>query len=100
MDHNLLAASASILLALALAYVPGLAPRFDKLSGPSKRLAVLVCLVVIAAGSQALACYPPLASLVPGLACTPMSVGGTVSAFVSALVANQGTYVLAVEGVK
>ena len=100
MNVNILSSSAAVLLSLVLAYVPGLAPRFDKLSSASKSLVVAICLLLIAAGSQVMACTPQLAAFVPDLDCTPLSVGGTISAFIAALVANQGTYVLAVQGKK
>ena len=96
MTPETLSATAGALLALALAYVPGLAPKFAALSSVTKRLVVAVCLLAVAAASLALSCYAPFAALVPGLACSTTGAGDMIAAFIAALVANQGTYLLAV----
>jgi len=97
MTTEALSAAAGLALALGLAYIPGLAPRFQALPGVQKRLAVALLLLAIAGGAQATACYAPLAALAGSLTCTPTSVSGLLSSFVAALAANQGTYLLAVK---
>jgi hypothetical protein len=99
MSPDTLSALAGLLLALALAYVPGLAPRWRALPGDHKRLALAGLLALVTLGSFALACVPPLAVLRPpsfGVACAAPDLNALLSAFVLALVANQGAYVLAV----
>jgi hypothetical protein len=99
MTPNTLSALAAMLLSLALAYVPGLAPRWRALPGDHKRLLLAGALALVAGGSYALACVPQFVVFRPaafGLACTQPDLNSLLSAFVLALVANQGTYVLAV----
>jgi hypothetical protein len=99
MTPDTLSALAAVLLSLALAYVPGLAPRWRALPGDHKRLLLAGALALITGGSFALACVPQLAVLRPAsfaIACAQPDLNGLLSAFVLALVANQGAYVLAV----
>src|SRR5262245_44791517 len=99
MTPETLSALAGLLLSLALAYVPGLAPRWTALPGDHKRLVLAAALATITAASFSLACLPELVVLRPssfGLTCTQPDLNALLTAFVLALVANQGTYLLAV----
>ncbi len=100
MTPDTLSALAAALLALALAYVPGLAPRWRALPGDRKRLLLAGALALITGGSFALACVSQLSVFRPSsfvLTCSQPDLNGLLSAFVLALVANQGAYVLAVQ---
>jgi hypothetical protein len=93
-----LSAAAGILLSLALAYVPGLAPAFERLQPLQKRLALLAALLAVAAGALGLACTPELAPILPGglAECSTLGAARLAAAFIAALVANQAAYGVAV----
>lgn len=95
-------AAAGIALSLALAYVPGLAPWFNRLAPLQKRLVLLGALALVSAGSLLLACTPQLDKLLPpGLVqCSNIGAAELVAAFIAALVANQAAYNVAVRRTK
>ncbi len=90
MDANTLSATAGILLSLIFAYVPGVSKWFEALDGLYKRLVMAGALVLVSAGSVALSCW----GIVPGVSCDQAGVIELVKAFISALVANQATFVI------
>jgi hypothetical protein len=94
MNAQTLSAIAGALLSLALAYIPGLRDWFGKQTGDVKRLVTAVLLLLVAAGSYGLAC----AGWTTRIACDEAGLQSIVESFLAALVANQGTYSIAVSG--
>jgi hypothetical protein len=94
MNAETLSAGAGILLSLAFSYGPGLAPRFAQLDPTTKRLVMAGALLVVALGAFGLSC----AGVVDAASCTQQGGWALVSAFVSALVANQATYLISPKG--
>ena len=90
MTSDQLSAIAGILLSLVFSYVPGLKDWYDKQDGTRKRLIMAGALLVVAAGVFALSC----ANWLTIATCDNAGVMGLVGAFVSALVANQATYLI------
>lgn len=90
MTAEQLSAIAGVILSLAFSYLPGLAPRFDKLEPTVKRLVMALLLLVVAAGAFELSC----AGVVDAATCTQASAWSMVNVFVAALVANQATYLI------
>ena len=94
MTSDQLVAIAGVILSLLMAYVPKLNEWYAALSGPAKRLLMAGLLFVVAAGAFGLSCWP--AAEVSWFTCTKKDAIGLVWLFLEALVANQGTYLLAV----
>jgi len=83
-------------LALIVAYVPGFKGWFDALDGVYKRLAMAVGLIVVAAAVFGLTCAGLAAQFGWQLTCDTAGAIGFVQVLLSALVANQGAYLLLV----
>jgi hypothetical protein len=98
MTPDLLAALAAILISLLAAYLPGFGPWYARLPGTHKRLFMLAALAGAAAGSLALGCaFPSTAqSSAVRLTCDRNGLLQAGEAFIAALVANQGAYLLLV----
>jgi hypothetical protein len=90
MTTTLLAGLAGVLLSLACSYVPGLREWFEALDGTRKRGVFSVALAVVAVGATALSC----AGVIATVECTQQGVWTLAQAFVAALVASQGAYLI------
>ena len=95
-----LASVAGVVLALLLAYIPGLADWFNALANPAKVTWTGLLLVIVAVGAFALTCAGFALDLGLSLACDKVSAIGLVNALIAALIANQGTYMLLVKPFK
>lgn len=86
MDIELIALVAGVILSLLFSYVPGLDVKFGSLSGQVKRLVMLGVLVAAVLGIWGAGCA--------GLwgVCYPWR--DVLRAFIMALIANQGTYLI------
>lgn len=95
-----LSALAGMFLSLALAYIPGLNDWYSGLTATHKRLVMLALLSVCAGAAFGLACAGWLAQLSAGEwaapECTRSGAAELILAWLAALVANQGTYLLLV----
>lgn len=85
---ELIAAVAGIAITLALAYVPGLKQRWEKLDGVRKRAWLGVLYVAAGVGLYVPSCFggPQV------LACDTSSIWNVVFAVILALIAGQGMY--------
>lgn len=92
---ELLSSIVAILASLAFAYVPGLKTLYGNLTSEWKAAVMGISLLVIAAASLAIGCAGWLPEL--QVTCDRSGIVGLLSALVTALVANQGTYLLAVK---
>lgn len=97
MTSEQLVAGAAVLLAVLFEYVPGLRQWYDDLgedesNGTYKRLVMLACLVAITGGAYVLSCVLMVEQFVT---CDAAGVWGLVRLFVSAIVVNQSTYLIA-----
>jgi hypothetical protein len=90
MTSEQLGAVAGVALSLLFSYVPGLRDKFGELDSTRKSLAMAAMLLVVSLGALGLSC----ASVVNVIECSQSGVVQLVSVFISALVANQATYVL------
>jgi hypothetical protein len=91
----MLSAAGGILLSLLFSYIPGLSDWYAAQTGTTKRLVMLATLLVLAASSLYLAClgYRQLGGVnLPE--CSPDGLAALAQAFVTALVANQATYLI------
>jgi len=95
MTVEFLSASAGVLLSLVFAYVPGLNTAYDKLDGVYKRIVMLLLLVVVAAGSLAIACAGYAAQFELGVTCDQAGLVEVLKVFIAAAVANQSAFLLA-----
>ena len=91
MSAEQLAALAGLILSLLFSYVPGLSDWYEPLEQTKKRLIMLGLLVVVAAGVYGLSCGPTNLQFVT---CDKAGVMALISAFITAMVANQATYEL------
>lgn len=91
-----LAAAAGILVSLALAYVPRLSDWYNALGAPDKAKIMGLALAVIAVGAFGLSCT----SVLPVVTCDRDGVIGLFSTLIVALMANQATFLLAVDPFK
>lgn len=95
MTPEQLASIGGVLLALLLSYLPGFGKWFNAQDSGTKVLITGVGLVIVAFGAFGLSCAGiVLAGMV--LECTKESAINLISVLVAALLANQGTYLLAV----
>jgi len=98
MTSDQLVAVAAVLLAVLFEYIPGLRRWYDELGNDDesnatyKRLVMLVCLVVVAGGAYLLSCVLQVEQLVT---CDAAGIWGLVRLFVTAIVVNQGAYLIA-----
>lgn len=90
MTSERLAEFAGIVLSLAFSYVPGLREKYDALDTIQKQLVMLASLAVVTGAVFGLSC----AGIMDGVTCTKTGAIGLLQAFVSALVANQSTYLI------
>lgn len=94
MTSEFLAASAAIVLSLALSYLPGLSPKWDALTTDMKRVWTAALLVAVAGGAYALSCAGLGAQLGIAVTCDQGGAVEAVKALIAALIASQGTYLL------
>lgn len=90
MTAEQISAIAGVMLSLAFSYLPGLAPRFDRLEPTVKRLVMAVLLLGVSAGVFGLSC----AGVISAATCTQAGAWSVVNVFIAALVANQATYLI------
>lgn len=94
MTVETISAIAAMLLSLACSYLPGVAQKYQALSGENKRLVMLGLLVLAALGSVGLACTGLGSDFGLEVACNRSGVMSVVTALISALVTNQATYLI------
>ena len=97
MDATLLSGIAGVVLALFFAYVPGVSKWFAALESTYKRLIMLALLVVTAGVVYGLACWGWATDFGIGVTCNREGLLLLVKALIAAVVANQGTYLIAPE---
>ena len=90
MTETTLASVAGIVLSLAFSYVPGLRDKYAALTADYKRLVMIVALLLVSAGIFAAGC----AGYTAKVTCDMAGAQVMLTYFVSAAVANQGTYML------
>ena len=88
MSAEQLAAIAGVILSLLFSYVPGLSDWYGALDPTKKRLVMAVLLLAVAAGVFGASC----GKLVAGVTCDKAGALALISAFITALVANQAAY--------
>jgi hypothetical protein len=91
MSAEQLAAIAGVLLSLLFSYVPGLSDWYGALDPTKKRLVMAALLLVVAVGVFAASCGQFVAGVV-GVTCDKGGALALISAFITALVANQAAY--------
>lgn len=91
---------AGIVLSLALAYIPGIANWYDKQDAKGKAGIMAVFLALTAATIFALACAGLAGDLGVGVVCDKSSAIELIKIFITALIANQATFLLAVRPFK
>jgi len=92
MTDNLLVGIAGIMLSLAFGYVPGLSDWYSALDGVRKAQVMAVLLLAAAVGVFLAGCYSPWQAV----SCDEAGMWGLVELLITALVANQATYQIAV----
>ena len=95
MTPELLSTAAGIVLSLAFAYVPGLAPKYDALDSTVKRLIMAGLVFLVALGLFGAGCANLALFGVDPVQCTQAGALNLFELFVAALVANQATFLLA-----
>jgi len=90
MTADQLASVAGIILSLCFSYIPGVRQWHDKQTPEIKRLIMAACLFVVAAGAFGLSC----GGIVNYVTCDKAGAVGLVSAFISALIANQAAFLI------
>ena len=90
MTETTIASLAGIVLSLAFSYVPGLREKYASLTADYKRLVMVLALLLVSAGIFAAGC----AGYSSKVTCDMAGVQVLLGYFVSAAVANQGTYML------
>ena len=83
---------AGIVLSLAFSYIPGLSDRYAALDGTTKRLVMLVLVVLIAGGAFGLTCAKVLSPA--GLTCDQAGAVQLFQNVITALMANQAAFLL------
>jgi hypothetical protein len=91
---DLIAAIAGVLLSLIFSYVPVAKRWFARLDGQRKRLVMLGLLALVSLGSMGLACSGWGRDFGLALTCDRPGVVQIVTAFMSAVVANQTAYTI------
>lgn len=86
-----LALLAGAVLSLAFSYIPGLKALYDPLSGVWKRVVMAALLLVVSLALFGLGC----AGIIQGVSCDRNGIIQLVGVFISALMANQSTYMIA-----
>jgi undecaprenyl pyrophosphate phosphatase UppP len=90
MSYETLLIILGAVLSLLFSYVPGLASWFNPLDDTKKRLIMLVLLAVITGAVFGLSC----AGIISAVTCDKPGAIGLITAFLFALMANQGTNAL------
>ena len=90
MNSSTLAALAGVLLSLGFSYIPGLNDWYDSQQPTNKRLIMALSIIAVAAGAFGLSC----AGVLQSVACDQAGALGLVEAVISALVANQATFLI------
>ena len=90
MTAEQLSAIAGLVLSLLFSYVPSLSDWYAPLDPTKKRLIMLGLLVLAAAGVYALSCE----QIMPFVTCDKAGALTLISAFITAMVANQAVYKL------
>lgn len=89
-----LTAFAAALLSLIFSYIPGINASYDAQPPVIKRLVMLALLVVVTAAVSALACSPLASNFGITTKCDQAGIMSLISAFIAAIVANQGTWLI------
>lgn len=95
MDGNTLSMLAAALLSLLCAYLPGLSGWYAALDGVQKRLMMAGLLLAVSVGIVALSCAGLASELGLMVTCDTSGILLVIQYFLSALIANQATYMLA-----
>lgn len=90
MTSEKLAGMAGMLLSLVFSYIPGIREKYDALDTIQKQLVMLASLAAVTGVVFGLSC----AGVMDGVTCTKTGAIGLLQAFISALVANQSTYLI------
>lgn len=96
MTADRLAVLLGILTSLGFGYIPGLRAWYDTLAADRKAAVMGICLVLIAAAVAGLSC----SGVVVTVSCDKSGLLALFDALISALLANQATYLIAVRPVK
>ena len=86
----MLASLMGVVTSLIFSYVPGLKARFESLSSDYKKLVMIGILFLVVLGVYGASCF----DLYMGITCDLAGAKTMLSLFISALVANQTTYLL------
>lgn len=92
-EGNIVASLAGALLALLFGYAPGLRPWYEALESERKALVMAGLLAVAAVALYLAACYTPWNV---GVVCDEAGAWQLAQLFMTALVANQATYLIGV----
>jgi len=87
---DVLSAAAGILLSTIASYMPGFSTWFEAISPTQKRLVMLALLLCVSLAAFGISC----AGLENYLPCTQSGAWLLVKIFITALVANQATYLI------
>ncbi|MGB8644025.1 MAG: hypothetical protein WCF84_02220 [Anaerolineae bacterium] len=88
---------AAVIAALAFAYIPGLREWFDGRTGTQKAGIMGLTLVLVAVGALGATCAQLLDV---GITCTKTGITTLITNLVTALMANQGAYMLLIRPIK
>lgn len=88
MNVELFSGIVAILISLSCSYVPGVSGKWAGLSGEWKRLLMAAAMLIVAVASVALSC----ANVIDLVTCDKRGIFAVISAFISALIANQSVY--------
>lgn len=92
MTSDQLSAIAGVVLSLAFSYLPGLSGWFSGLDGVRKRLFMAAVLLAVAVCALSLSCAGVLSG--PGVPCAKRGAIDLATAFIAALAANQGAFMI------
>ena len=94
MTVETMSAIAALIISLVCSYIPGIAPKYQALSGEYKRLVMGGLLVLVALVSVGLACTGLGSDFGLEVTCNRSGVVSVVTALLAALVTNQATYLI------
>ncbi len=92
MESNVLVMVAGVILALAFGYVPGLRGWYEAQDAVRKAQVMALLLLLASGGVFGAACYTPWVAV----ECTGAGFWQLAELFVTALIANQATYLIGV----
>lgn len=92
MESNVVVMIAGVILALLFGYMPGLRGWYEALDAVRKAQVMAGLLLLAAGGVYGAACYTPWAAV----ECSEAGFWQLVELFVTALIANQATYLIGV----